>query len=121
MKLTVESMGLNYYFTVVAGTGMASEQNFTMMDEFGMKYIVPLKRNTTEIMATELNNRENYRVAFAYNGRPVIAYEVAKLGYRVIVFRDESMRSKEMPDFINRLEKNISILEKARKKEGFRI
>jgi hypothetical protein len=119
MKLTMESMGLIYNYTVVADTGFASEQNFTMMDEFGMKYIVPLKRNTTEIMAKELNNRENYRVAFNYNGRSVIAYEVAKLGHRVIVFRDESMRSIEMSDFINRLEKiNITIRESKKKKKA---
>jgi transposase len=46
----------------------------------------------------------------------VIAYEVEKQGYRVLVFRDESMRSKEMSDFINRLEKKNSSIQESKRK-----
>jgi hypothetical protein len=42
------------------------------------------------------------KIAFTYNKRSVVAYEPEKDGYRIIVFRDESMRSKEMSDFIGR-------------------
>jgi transposase len=122
MKLTMESMGLNYNYTVVADTGFASAENFKLMDEWGMEYIVPLKRNTTEVTAKELRLRDNYRIAFSYNNRSVIAYEAEKQGYRVLVFRDESMRSKEMSDFITRMEKkNLSIQESKRKAKGSEI
>jgi transposase len=49
----------------------------------------------------------------------VIAYEPEKVGYRTVVFRDESMRSKEMSDFVKRLEKkNLAIRESKRKEKA---
>jgi hypothetical protein len=50
------------------------------------------------------------------NKRSVIAYEPEKQGYRIIVFRDESMRAKEMSDFISRLEKKNLAIEECKKK-----
>jgi transposase len=118
MKLTMESMRQECEFTVVADTGFASGTNFELMEESGMKYVVPLKRNTSEISAEELGVRDNYRLAFTYNDRPVMAYESNKAGYRVIVFRDEARRSKEMPDFIVHLEKqNLGSRESKKKKK----
>lgn len=117
MKLTIESMGREGDFTLVADTGFASGANFELMQENGIKYIVPLKRNTVEVTGAELGVRDNYKTAFTYNKRSVIAYEPKKDGYRIIVFRDESMRSKEMSDFIGRLEKrNLGIEESKGKK-----
>jgi transposase len=116
MRLTMESMGRECDLTVVADTGFASGTNFDLMEQSGMQYVVPLKRNTAEVYAGELSMRSNYRVAFTYNGRSVTAFEPEKTGYRIIVFRDESMRSKEMSDFIARLEKkNLGIRENKKK------
>jgi hypothetical protein len=117
MKLTVESMGRGGDITLVADTGFTSGTNFDLLHESGIKYIVPLKRNTCEVTGAELGVRGNYKTAFTYNKRSVLAYEPEKDEYRIIVFRDESMRSKEMSDFIARLEKkNLGIDESKKKK-----
>jgi transposase len=118
MKLTMESMGKECVFTVIADAGFASAENFEMLAESGIKYIVPLKRNTNEIVSADLNARGNYRYAFTYAARSVIAREQEKAGYRIVVFRDEFMRSKEMSDFIKRLEKKIwlSVRERGRRR-----
>ncbi|MDR1051057.1 MAG: transposase, partial [Deltaproteobacteria bacterium] len=116
MKLTMESMGKDCISTVVADAGFASAENFEMLAESDIKYIVPLKRNTNEIVSTDLNVRSNYKHAFTYTERSVIAYEQDKDGYRIIVFRDERMRYKEMSDFIANLEKkNLAIREMKKK------
>jgi hypothetical protein len=117
MKLTMEAMESDCIFTVIADAGFASDENFLMLQGTGIKYIVPLKRNTSEIHAPDLNVRDNYRHAFTYAGRSIIAYEPSNSEYRIIVFRDEYMRSKEMSDFIQNLEKkNLAIRESKRKK-----
>jgi transposase len=118
MKLTMESMGRKCDLTIVADTGFASGTNFDMMEQSGMQYVVPLKRNTAEVSAGELSIRSNYRVAFTYNGRPVTAFEAEKTGYRIIVFRDEAMRSKEMSDLIARFEKKNLGIRESKKKEA---
>jgi hypothetical protein len=70
-----------------------------------------------EILSIDLNVRDNYRYAFTYADRSIIAYEPIKSEYRIIVFRDEYMRAKEMSDFIKKLEKkNLAIRESKRNK-----
>jgi len=112
MKLTIDSMERDGSMTIVGDTGFGSSTNFDSLHEFGMNYIIPLKRNTKEAAEKNLRIRDNFNIAFTYNNRPVTAYEIKQEGYRVIVFRDESMRSNEMTDFIARLEKkNMEIIE----------
>jgi transposase len=118
MKLTMESMERECDFTLVADAGFASETNFALMEENGLKYIVPLKRNTREVTKEELGARSKFKTAFTYNKRSVLAHEPEKNGYRVIVFRDESMRAKEMSDFIGRLEKKNACIGERRRKKG---
>jgi transposase len=119
MKLTMESMERECFFTLVADAGFASDTNFALMEESGLEYIVPLKRNTKEVSGEELGVRGKFKTAFTYNKRSVLAHEPEKDGYRIIVYRDESMRSKEMSDFIGRLEKkNAAIEESKRKKDA---
>jgi len=118
MKLTIESMERDAEFTVVADTGFASGTNYVLMSQYGMRYIVPLKRNTSEVTTAELGNRANFSYAFTYNTRPVTAFQLEREGYKIFVFRDEEMRLHEMADFIARLEKkNQGIRESKNKGE----
>jgi transposase len=55
----MESMGLNFNYTVATDTVFASEENFQMMGECGLQYIVPVKRNSAEISTKELYVRDN--------------------------------------------------------------
>jgi len=116
MKLTIESMERDAEFTVVADTGFADKTNYALFSQYGMKYIIPLKRNSKEATTVELSNRANFNTAFTYNTRPVTAYQLVREDYKILVFRDEEMRFHEMSDFITRLEKkNQSIRESTNK------
>jgi len=106
MELTMHAMHREGSFTVVGDTGFASEANFKMLEAAEMQYVIPLKRNTVEVCASELAMRSNFGRIFTYNDRPILVYEpVVRSGYRVLVFRDEDLRAREMVDFVNRLEK----------------
>ena len=118
MKLTIESMERDAHFTVVADTGFASGINYGLFDQYGMEYIVPLKRNTAEVTIQELSNRANFTAAFTYNKRPVTAYMVERDGYRILTFRDEEMRLHEMSDFISRLEKVNQAIRESKNKNN---
>jgi transposase len=116
MELTMHAMNREGSFTVVGDTGFASAANFEMLQTSGMSYVIPLKRNTSEVCSSELSARVNFGCAFSYNKRSVMAYEPLKSGYRIIVFRDEDLRSREMADFIARLEKqNLVALKRGEK------
>jgi len=117
MKLTIESMEREGEFTVVADKGFAKETNYGLLTQYGMKYIIPLKRNSAEFSAEKLGNRSNFTTAFTYNKRPVIAYQVNRENYQVIAFRDEDMKAHEMSDFISKLEKKIKPSVKRKKRQ----
>jgi transposase len=116
MKLTIESMEREGDMTVVGDTGFASDTNFQLLHQYNMAYIVPLKRNSAEVSEEGLRLRGNFDIAFTYNKRPVTAYETKRDGYRIIVFRDESLKSDEMTDFIARLEKKNAAVMEAKEK-----
>ena len=116
MKLTIDSMARGSDITVIGDTGFGSDANFQLLHGHKMKYIIPLKRNTSEVTKEELAARDNFSVAFTYNKRPVTAYELQRNNYRIFVFRDESMRSDEMADFIARLEKKNAEIREAKEK-----
>jgi hypothetical protein len=118
LQLTMEDMGRDYGdFTAVLDAGFASGINFTAMAESGMQYIAPLKRNTAEVTAGEIGDRQNFSMAFAYRKRSILAYEKKADGYRIIVFRDEYMRANEMADLAMRLEKKNDAIEESAKKK----
>ena len=116
MKLTIESMERDGEFTVVADKGFAKETNYELLAQYGMKYIIPLKRNSAEFSAEKLSNRSNFTAAFTYNARPVIACQVDRGVYQVIAFRDEDMKTHELSDFITKLEKKNQAIRETIKK-----
>ncbi|MDR1134596.1 MAG: hypothetical protein LBL49_00210, partial [Clostridiales Family XIII bacterium] len=67
-----------------------------------LDYIIPLRRNTSEINAGEPNDTYGdeylktvkYGDVFTYNGRAIDAYSEVKDGYRICVFRDAKQRRR---------------------------
>jgi transposase len=100
LRLTMEDAKIRGA-TFIGDTGFGSEGNFALFSESGLNYIVPLKRNTSEI---ELGNIV-FTDVFTYHHRTIWAYSEEKNGYRICVFRDEKLRGNEMTDFVERGEK----------------
>jgi transposase len=107
-SLTVHDAGIENA-VVVADAGFASGDNFDMLSDAGLDYIVPLRRNTAEADVCKIE----YENIFNYHHRPIFAHSETKDGYRICVFRDEKLRSDEMADAIGRVEKaNATAAEK---------
>jgi len=109
-RLTVDDAGLDSA-CVVADAGFASDANFEMLNASGLDYIVPLKRNSTEVDLASVR----LRTAFTYNDRAISASAIRKDGYDIHVFRDEALRAREISDFVARIEKANATAEKKRK------
>jgi hypothetical protein len=109
-ELTLEDAGVEGGI-VIADNGFASSTNFEDLEdpEHNLKYIVPLKRNTTEVDLTAVELDEY----FSYHNRGISAHIDDKDGYRICTFRDAFMYAKEFSDSICRAEKaNATAMER---------
>ena len=100
LELTMEDAKIKEA-TFIGDTGFGSADNFSMLMDSGVDYIVPLKRNTGEVELGAIG----FDSVFSYHHRTIWAYSALKGDYRVCVFRDEKLRSEEMTDFVERAEK----------------
>jgi hypothetical protein len=108
LKLTIEESRLKDV-TLVADKGFGSAANFEMLEESGIGYIVPLKRNSAlfdkePIIQGDKGGFDGY---FLWKKRPVWHYNGIIDGKRVIVFLDEALKASEESDYLNRVEKNL--------------
>jgi transposase len=89
---------------VVADKGFASEANFTVLDSTGVKYIMPLKRNSSLFDAArlEVGNKAALDGYFMFNERPIWYYSLED----VIVFLDGDLKAREEKKYLSNIEKN---------------
>ena len=91
---------------IIADKGFGSEENFELLKESGLRYIIPLKRNNGHCNRERLKTgrREDFDGYFLFNGRAVWYYEYSENGKRFIMYLDESLKSREERDYLQRLE-----------------
>jgi len=80
-----------------------------------MHYIIPLRRNTTEVQIPE--NTSLYPHAFNFHQRNVFWTSGIKDGYKVVVYYDMLLAMHETNDLICRLEKKNNTMAVMREKE----
>ncbi|KWW26639.1 MAG: Uncharacterized protein AUK63_2565 [bacterium P3] len=104
-RKSVEELGIKNVI-IIADKGFGSEENFELLRESGMQYIVPLKRNNGYCDREKLKTgrREDFDGYFLFNGRAIWYYEYEIDGRRFIMYLDESLKSKEERDYLQRLE-----------------
>ena len=103
-KLSVTEAGLENII-IVADKGFGSEANFNMLNEAKIKYIIPIKRNSTLFDTTKLEtgNKVNLDGYFMFNERPILYYRLNE----VIVFLDSDLKSREEKLYLKNIENNI--------------
>ena len=91
---------------IIADKGFGSEENFNLLRESSMQYIVPLKRNNGYCNREKLKTgrREDFDGYFLFGGRAIWYYEYEIERKRFIMYLDESLKSKEERDYLQRLE-----------------
>ena len=103
--------------TVLADKGFASEDNFTLMEENGFSYIIPIKRNTDDSKNNIPYTISEYDDVFSFNGRAVLHKEKQMVGYTIHLYMDSSLFSNELSDMTIRLEKKNNTIEVRKKAE----
>lgn len=107
--------------TILADKGFGSEDNFTLIDESGFKYIVPLKRDANDTTDNVPSSIDGYDDTFTFDGRAILHKEVKKDGYTIHIFLDMALLSAELSDSVSRTEKSNNTINLAREKEEERI
>jgi transposase len=120
LKLTIAERNKDVNYTIIADTGFSTAENFTDLTELNIKYIIPLKRDSIEIKGVDIDYKDPSKITpFCYNKRAVIAYDLKKDGYRVIIFKTPKSESLELDDLLMRIEKKnekIAEINKTKKK-----
>ena len=107
-KKSVEELGLSNT-VIIADKGFGSEENFKLLAESGLQYIIPLRRNNGYCDRTLLRvgDKTKFGGYFLFNGRAVWYYEYTQDDKRFIMFLDETLKAKEERDYLQRMEANM--------------
>lgn len=107
LKLTIEEAQLKDC-TVVGDKGFGSDENMEKLEEEGLLYILPLRRNSKHANYAKLRSRE-YKEAFEghffYNERPIFYSTKKQAGRNYIMYLDPKLRQQEEADYLLRIEK----------------
>lgn len=107
--------------TILADKGFGSEDNFTLIDASGFKYIVPIKRDAKDTTNNVPSSIDGYDNTFTFDGRPIFHKEVKKENYTIHIFLDMVLLSAELSDSVSRAEKSNNTILLAKEKEEERI
>ena len=104
LKATIEEAGISD-ITIIADKGFYSEENITLLDKNNLKYIIPLKRNSSliDLKILKEGNKDSFDGYFKYKDRYIFCYKCP--GYMpVFVFLDDELKVKEQKDYLERIE-----------------
>ena len=107
--------------TILADKGFGDDDNFTLIDESGFRYIIPIKRNSKDSKDNAPLSNTGYDDSFLYNTRPILHKAVEKEGYTVHIYRDIHLYSDEMRDITERTDKKNNTTTLLKEKEEERI
>jgi len=96
--------------TVIMDKGFASESNIKALEKGGLKFIVPLPRNSTLISYGKLESGDKRRLDgyFEHEERYIWHYAIrAGKKKRITVFFDEELRIREQRDYLKRIDNAV--------------
>jgi hypothetical protein len=111
-RLSLEESGVKNA-TVVMDKGFASEANMKALEKAGLKFIIPLRRDSRLINYNVIKSgrKSLFDGYFKYEGRYIWHYAAGakkqKSGRRITVFLDEELRGREQKDYLNRIESKV--------------
>ena len=107
-KQSVLESGI-HNMTVIADKGFSSKSNLDLLDEHGLKYIVPLRRNNGMIDRAKLKsgNRADFDGHFIFKGRVIWYYRYAAEHRTIFVYLDSDLRNEEEKDYALRIQKKL--------------
>jgi len=93
---------------IIADKGFGSAENFSLLDETGLLYIVPLRRSNSEFKTDKIRKgfADGFEDCFMFNNRPI--WYLKEGGCTTYI--DGELRLREETDYLRRIEE---------KKEGY--
>lgn len=91
---------------IIADKGLYSEANVKYLSEEGLRFIIPLRRDSSLIDygPNMQGGKKNFTSFFKFEGRFVWYYQINKGQGLVTIYLDEELKSREEKDFLNRIE-----------------
>jgi len=105
-KMSLQESGVNDA-TVIIDKGFASNSNIEALEKEGLKFIIPLPRNSSMIDYQKIKSGDKSLLDghFLYEGRYIWYYTTAVDEKKSItVFLDDELRCREEKDYLNRIE-----------------
>lgn len=91
----------------IGDKGFCSEKNLGLLEDAGLKYILPLKRDSSLIDYTRLKSRfydEAFDGHFMYQDRPIFYTSLKEQdGKKIIIFTDKSLGLDEEKTYLRRI------------------
>jgi len=99
---------------IIADKGFYSDSNIAYLEEEGLRYIIPVKRNNSLIDYTPMisGNRREFDGFFLFEKRVIWYKEKVESGRRVILFFDEKLKAEEEKDIVGYIEDGRFCLER---------
>lgn len=104
-RLTLEESGIEDAI-LIADKGFYSEDNVAQLEAEGLRFIIPLRRNSSLINYSpfEGTNKRGFQGYFKFNSRYIWYYSYQVKGRVLHFYLDESLRTKEQHDYLSRIE-----------------
>ena len=115
--ILVESGVAGKDYTAVADKGFASEDGFSLLEDSGLKYILPLKRGNRYVSGKVPESPMGYEEAFSFNGRGIHCITFREEGFDIHLYLDTALFAEEMADLTVRAERLNQTIENKRAKE----
>ena len=103
--------------TIIADKGFGSSDNFNLIQDSGMNYIIPLRRGNLETKGKIPSSIAEYRDAFIYHNRNIHCLTIKTEDYNIHLYLDGSLHNAELKDVIRRTEKKNNTIEIKRDRE----
>ena len=104
--------------TIVADKGFASNEDFDLLENSNLKYIIPLRRGNIYSKGNIPAQIKDYENIFAYNERPIQSKMIKHDGFNIHIFMDINLAAEEVGDLTLRsLKHNAEITLKKEKEE----
>lgn len=103
--------------TVIADQGFASEEDFALLEDSGLNYVIPLKRGNRFVKGRIPASPIDFETAFSFNGRAVHCSTFHEEGFDIHLFLDADMYAEELSDLTKRTEKKNYSRELMKEKE----
>lgn len=103
--LLTETSAYSKDCTIIADKGFASNEDFSLLEESGLKYIIPLRRGSIYSKGNIPASVTGYDNVFSYNKRAVQCKMIAHDGFNIHIFMDADLVAEELADLTIRTEK----------------